>query len=34
MGEAIFGKVIINGKIKLKTGLHIGARQRLSKLEV
>ncbi len=25
MGEAIFGKVIINGKIKLKTGLHIGA---------
>uniref|UniRef100_A0A7C3VID9 CRISPR system Cms endoribonuclease Csm3 n=1 Tax=Archaeoglobus fulgidus TaxID=2234 RepID=A0A7C3VID9_ARCFL len=25
MGEAIFGKVVINGKIKLKTGLHIGA---------
>lgn len=25
MGDAIFGKVIINGKIKLKTGLHIGA---------
>ena len=25
MGEAIFGKLVINGKIKLKTGLHIGA---------
>ena len=25
MGEAIFGKVVINGKIRLKTGLHIGA---------
>ncbi len=25
MGDAIFGKIIIGGKIKLKTGLHIGA---------
>ncbi len=25
MGEAIFGKVVIKGKIILKTGLHIGA---------
>jgi len=25
MGEAIFGKIVINGKIRLKTGLHIGA---------
>ncbi len=25
MGDAIFGKIIIKGRIKLKTGLHIGA---------
>ncbi len=25
MGEVIFGKIIINGKVRLKTGLHIGA---------